>query len=43
VVLVEGAAAVAPVALWSAVPVVLVALPVEGAALVELALELIEL
>jgi hypothetical protein len=44
VVLVEGAEAVVePVALWSAVPVVLVALPVEGAALVELALELIEL
>jgi hypothetical protein len=39
-VLLEGAAAVEPVALWSAVPVVLVALPVEGAALVELALEL---
>jgi hypothetical protein len=30
-------------AFWSAVPVVLVALPVEGAALVELALELMEL
>jgi hypothetical protein len=29
-------------AFWSAVPVVLVALPVEGAAVVELALELIE-